>query len=339
MASTVSPSPGIFFANSSPRVPKQSLDAVSSKPDAQMASATKDRHVPFAHTSAPRRDRIENDIPALKESAASSGLPSSLGFSNSQTSLFQQLATPSASHELDRTEEPSLRASELLTEPQLENSPFIRNNTHDITVDARGKASSLNHKRLFQDAEPEPCPPADGLVDAPPKKTKSIVQPRKSLARASIAPLPTLPILDVVKKLTDKKQVSEDIEPAPQSQVDEDEILLSAARIAAESLKNGPSLLDEMRSYSSSLLNGPGYYSSSVFGKSLSSAGNKDQTSWPYARIHGHNVALAPDGPLGLGRTMSRTEQRIRSTGGKGLAYKPLDLSSGKTPPKGKAPQ
>jgi nuclear mRNA export protein SAC3 len=338
VASTVSSSPGIFFGNSSPRVPKRSLDAISSKPDAQMASATEYRRVPFAHVSSPRRDKVEKDTPALKESAASSELPSSLGFSNSQTSLFQQPATL-ASHGLDGTEEPSLRASELLAESQLEDRPFTRNGTHNITVDARGKTSSLNHKRLFQDAEPEPCPPADGLVDAPPKKTKAIVQPRKSLARASIAPLPTLPILDVVKKLTDKKQVSEDIEPAPQSQVDEDEILLSAARIAAESLKNGPSLLDEMRSYSSSLLNGSSYYSSSVFGKSLSSAGNKDQTSWPYARIHGHNVALAPDGPLGLGRTMSRTEQRIRSTGGKGLAYKPLDLSSGKAPPKGKAPR
>jgi nuclear mRNA export protein SAC3 len=164
-------------------------------------------------------------------------------------------------------------------------------------------------------------------------KSKQKPVPRKlkktSLALASIAPLPTLPILERVKELTQVKRPTEDeTAPSRASQIDEDEMLLSAARIAAEQLKSGPRLLDRVPDYS--------YIdplrSSTYFGRSLNSesrvlSSSVSSLSSPHARINGYDLALAPETPLGLGRTLSRTEQRLRLTGGRGLAYKPLQLT------------
>ncbi|KAJ5665327.1 uncharacterized protein N7477_007775 [Penicillium maclennaniae] len=72
-------------------------------------------------------------------------------------------------------------------------------------------------------------------------------------------------------------------------QVDEDELLLNDARIAAEQLRNG-----------------------SIF----------DGIS-PYSELFRSSYIPRND----FGRTLSRTEQRIRMTGAHGLAYKPLDFS------------
>lgn len=154
-----------------------------------------------------------------------------------------------------------------------------------------------------------------------PKPAPARPKPKKaSLALASIAPLPTLPILEEVRKMTQIKKQEDEVESTRASQVDEDELLLSAARIAAEQLKNGPKLLEHMPNYS--------YLdplrSSTNLRRSMNSARSSIGAPSPYARINGHEVALAPETPLGLGRTLSRTEQRLRLTGGKGLAYKPL---------------
>ncbi|PCG92555.1 SAC3/GANP/Nin1/mts3/eIF-3 p25 [Penicillium occitanis (nom. inval.)] len=163
-----------------------------------------------------------------------------------------------------------------------------------------------------------------------PKPKRAHRKQKKSLALASIAPLPTLPILEQVKKLTEiKRPVDDETVSSRTSQIDEDEMLLSAARIAAEQLKNGPRLLDRTKDYlyTDSIR-------SSTFGRSVNSDSRLSSSlssslsgSSPYARINGYDVALAPETPLGLGRTLSRTEQRLRLTGGKGLAYKPLQLT------------
>lgn len=163
-----------------------------------------------------------------------------------------------------------------------------------------------------------------------PKPKRAHRKQKKSLALASIAPLPTLPILEQVKKLTEVKRPLEDETVSSRtSQIDEDEMLLSAARIAAEQLKNGPRLLDRTTDH---LYTDP--FRSSTFGRSVNSDSRLSSSlssslsgSSPYARINGYDVALAPETPLGLGRTLSRTEQRLRLTGGKGLAYKPLQLT------------
>ncbi|KAH8702384.1 SAC3/GANP/Nin1/mts3/eIF-3 p25 family-domain-containing protein [Talaromyces proteolyticus] len=158
---------------------------------------------------------------------------------------------------------------------------------------------------------------------------------KKSLALASIAPLPTLPILEEVKKMTEPRKWEEDeLASSKASQIDEDELLLSAARIAAEQLKNGPKLTGSMPSYA----HADSFRSSTSLGRSLNSSTHSHSAS-PYARINGYDVALAPETPLGLGRTLSRTEQRLRLTGGKGLAYKPLQLTPGKLKEPGEAGQ
>ncbi|KAL6233837.1 hypothetical protein BDW75DRAFT_214053 [Aspergillus navahoensis] len=145
---------------------------------------------------------------------------------------------------------------------------------------------------------------------------------RKSMALSSMKPLPKLPILEQIESMNAR----EPTEPRPESSkprhIDKDDLLLSAARIAAESLRTGPRLLSVSAPYEpwrSSF--SPGSSVSSVaFSRSESPQQSPPGTS-------GYEVSYAPDTNLGLGRSLSRTEQRIRMTGGKGLAYKPLNLT------------
>lgn len=155
------------------------------------------------------------------------------------------------------------------------------------------------------------------------KMPKSDETPRpKSLALSSIKPLPKLPILERIESATARKPVAEKKPERPKSnQIDEDELLLSAARIAAESLRRGPKLVDDVP------INHEPRRSSFSPGRSFSSSLPLSRSGSPPSHAGGYDVAYAPDTNLGLGRTMSRTEQRIRMTGGKGLAYKPLDFT------------
>lgn len=168
---------------------------------------------------------------------------------------------------------------------------------------------------------PSPKTPKVSATKGPPPP------PKFSMAMSSIKPLPTLPILERVKALTERKPLSEEeFETArPRSvQVDEDEILLSSARIAAEQLRSGPKLSDSWSGYSE-----PRRASFSPSSRFSSSLPYSASSSPPQGLRRSYDVAFAPDTPLGLGRTMSRTEQRIRMTGAHGLAYKPLDFQKG----------
>jgi hypothetical protein len=212
-----------------------------------------------------------------------------------------------------------------------ENQDFRKSWIETLRQAAKSKRNiAPNRKRPFE-AEPQvpqarkpnalPLQVQDAPNQAVPKPAPARPKPKKaSLALASIAPLPTLPILEQVKKMTQIRKQEDEVESTRASQVDEDELLLSAARIAAEQLRNGPRLLEHTPDYS--------YLdplrSSTYLGRSTSSARSSLNAPSPYARINGYEVALAPETPLGLGRTLSRTEQRLRLTGGKGLAYKPL---------------
>ncbi|KAL1860152.1 actin cytoskeleton and mitosis protein [Paecilomyces lecythidis] len=199
------------------------------------------------------------------------------------------------------------------------------------TANKRRQESSASRKRALPEEEQETEPETSGSISKAEKAVQAQKEPsrppkKQSLALASIAPLPTLPILEQVRSMTERKP-----EPKPEpkastsSHVDEDELLLSAARIAAESLKNGPSLLESFHP-------GPDpFRASQSFSRSLSSSRSASRGQSPLqSHINGYEVALAPDSALGLGRTMSRTEQRIRLTGGKGLAFKPLNFNSDK---------
>ncbi|PWY72892.1 hypothetical protein BO70DRAFT_364668 [Aspergillus heteromorphus CBS 117.55] len=172
--------------------------------------------------------------------------------------------------------------------------------------------------------EPEPVP-TEGAPKAAKVPKPAATPYKKSLAQASTKPLPKLPILEQIESMTARKPVEPKSEASKSVQVDEDELLLSAARIAAESLRSGPRLLDSWPT--------PYEPQSSSFspGGSASSHFSFSRSQSPYSSyVNGYEVSLAPDSDLGLGRTLSRTEQRIRMTGAKGLAYKPLDFTSDK---------
>lgn len=185
-----------------------------------------------------------------------------------------------------------------------------------------GRKRQLEESHEEQVSRPETS--AKAVKSAIPDNAFEKPKPTKrSLALASLKPLPTLPILEQVKSMiASKPATTPEPQPARKSQIDEDELLLSAARIAAESLRSGPKLLDYPHAYPD-----PRRSSFSPRSSFSSSLGLSRAHSPPQSRVNGYEVAFAPDTPLEFGRTMSRTEQRIRLTGGKGLAYKPLNLT------------
>lgn len=187
------------------------------------------------------------------------------------------------------------------------------------TADKRRNTVSTpaSRKRVLE----QETPPTDNVFKAP-KVPKSEQPPRKSMALASMKPLPKLPILEQIESMTARKPAEQKEEPRKPNRVDEDDLLLSAARIAAESLRSGPRILSggsaPYESWRSSYSPHSSIGSSAAFSRSVSPQ---------QSVMSGYDVSLAPDTDLGLGRSMSRTEQRIRMTGGKGLAYKPLNFT------------
>lgn len=190
----------------------------------------------------------------------------------------------------------------------------------------RGAAVQRRHepptsRKRVRDEQQEKEP--EESIPKTPKMPKPDGVPHKtSLVLASVKPLPKLPILEQIESMTRPKPAAEKTpEPPKPTQVDEDEILLSSARIAAESLRSGPKLFDDMT------LNHEPRRTAFSPPRSFSSSLPLSRSMSPQSPASSHGVAYAPDTNLGLGRTMSRTEQRIRMTGGRGLAYKPLDFT------------
>ncbi|RAK74262.1 putative leucine permease transcriptional regulator (SAC3) [Aspergillus fijiensis CBS 313.89] len=189
----------------------------------------------------------------------------------------------------------------------------------------RESKPTASRKRVHEGPE-EPSPPQSDsgtkVVKAQ-KQEAPRVPSRKSMALSSLKPLPKLPILEQIESMTTRKSAAPSKPQEPRSvQVDEDELLLSAARIAAESLRSGPRILD---GWSAASYDGRASSFSGRSSASPSCAFSRSQSPQS-GQVNGYEVSLAPDTNLGLGRTMSRTEQRIRMTGAHGLAYKPLDF-------------
>lgn len=168
-----------------------------------------------------------------------------------------------------------------------------------------------------------------------------------TLAESSIKALPSLPCLERAKALLTKKPASEpdqEIVKKRQREIDEDEILLNSARIVAEQLRTGPKIFDEMSPQTLAEYNAYHAYWEERGKRRRSYSSSLSPSITPFAHSasppqfprHPYEVAYAPDTPQGLGRTMSRTEYRIRMTGGHGLAYKPLDFARSKSQEKDK---
>lgn len=110
-----------------------------------------------------------------------------------------------------------------------------------------------------------------------------------------------------------------------ESLINEDELLFSAARMAANTLANGKRLWSEVPDFSQSTSAASTPPIDRIRRSTLSSSTPKDKgkNTASHMSVNGYDVALPPS-PLGLGRTLSRSEQRIRQTGAKGLASIPL---------------
>lgn len=123
-----------------------------------------------------------------------------------------------------------------------------------------------------------------------------------------------------------------------ESIINEDELLFSAARMAANTLAHGKALwhdVPELRnSVSMSMSMSP--VSTPRFSRSSIGPDGSMEAKGGHILVNGYDVALAPTVPLGLGRTLSRTEQRIRQTGAKGFAS--LPLASSPSPGGGSSP-
>ena len=113
-------------------------------------------------------------------------------------------------------------------------------------------------------------------------------------------------------------------EPPKKPAINEDELLLNAARMVAHQLSQNrlfdraPAPVSPHLGASVSSTRSYSPYHGPSRPRSLSSTLEGDR-----AVVNGYEVALAPSTP-GLGRSLSRAEQRIRLTGAKGLAYKPV---------------
>ncbi|KAL4940741.1 SAC3/GANP/Nin1/mts3/eIF-3 p25 family-domain-containing protein [Aspergillus oleicola] len=193
-------------------------------------------------------------------------------------------------------------------------------------------STPASRKRVHE----QETPPSDKIMEVPEVPKSAQPPPRKSMAAASLKPLPKLPILEQIERMTARKSVAQSSpEPPKPTHVDEDDLLLSAARIAAESLRTGPRITSSSSApyepWRSSFSPGSSVGSSTGTGAGAAfSHSESPQQSY----ISGYDVSLAPDTDVGLGRSLSRTEQRIRLTGGKGLAYKPLNLNLVSTSPR-----
>ncbi|KAJ5948906.1 hypothetical protein N7454_002213 [Penicillium verhagenii] len=278
--------------------------------------------------------------------------------------------TPPESEKSDTLLASSLSPPEPSIKRKFEDGPPVQGTSEDEKVawrallmrisekQARKKARKLEEEqRLERELEQEESrkraleeEAADELSDGRESKTLKVsdlvgnAEPEKnfSLHEAETRPLPRLPCLDHFDASFNNRESTaaeiEAIEAAGRARrqraFDEDEILLSAARIAAEQLKNGPKIFDPHPSEYTA-----GHSLSHHPYRSFSDPNSLSQSmSMPPPRpTHGYKVAYAPDKPVGLGRTMSRSEERIRRTGAHGLAYIPLDFSRRKSVDKNKS--
>ncbi|OJD21666.1 hypothetical protein ACJ73_06992 [Blastomyces percursus] len=117
------------------------------------------------------------------------------------------------------------------------------------------------------------------------------------------------------------------------STINEDELLFAAARMAANTLANGKNLWHHVPEFGNSMTMpmsmsmSPAPASTPRFIRSSIGPDSSKRTDGPHVLVNGYDVALAPTTRLGLGRTLSRTEQRIRQTGAKGFASLPIASS------------
>ncbi|KGO68978.1 SAC3/GANP/Nin1/mts3/eIF-3 p25 [Penicillium italicum] len=206
------------------------------------------------------------------------------------------------------------------------------------------KSKGLTKKRVM-DEQTEPQLEEQGPSTKVPKVStdEEYVPFKFSVYKAENRPMPKLPILEKLeeklaraqalcepKRLTEEQlQYIEEARLKRARQVDEDEIALSRARILAEKLRTGPGIFDGWTGKIREPWHDPNWNPIARIAEKYHARKIPQPTSYVPPRLtlnrtaRGYEVAYAPDTP---DRPMSRTEQRIRRTGARGLANVPLDF-------------
>lgn len=207
------------------------------------------------------------------------------------------------------------------------------------------KKSKVHEKKRVLDEKFEPQPEEQGPSTKVPKvSTEDEHVPFKfSVYEAENRPMPKLPILEKLEeklarakalceptRLTEEQlQYIEEARLKRARQVDEDEIALSRARILAEKLRTGPGIFDGWTGKIREPWHDPNWNPIARMAEKYRARKIPQPTSYVAPPLtlnrtaRGYEVAYAPDTP---NRPMSRTEQRIRRTGARGLAHVPLDF-------------
>ncbi|KAJ5360378.1 SAC3/GANP/Nin1/mts3/eIF-3 p25 [Penicillium concentricum] len=205
--------------------------------------------------------------------------------------------------------------------------------------------SQVLKKKRVLDEQTEPQPEEQGPSTKVPKVStaEEHVPFNFSVYKAENRPMPKLPILEKLeeklarakalcepKRLTEEQlQLIEEARLKRSRQVDEDEIALSRARILAEKLRTGPGIFDGWTGQIRQPWHDPNWNPIARVLEKYHARNIPQPTSYVPPRLtlnrtaRGYEVAYAPDTP---DRPMSRTEQRIRRTGARGLANVPLDF-------------
>lgn len=227
------------------------------------------------------------------------------------------------------------RKSEVLAEEQ----------ARALAKEQAKRKRTLEESTAAETAKEEPDPKAAKVSE-----TMETPSARRSLLLKYLEEIPELPILKRTRELLEKKPPTEEeieaAKPKP-SLIDQDELRLNRARILAEQLRSGPSLLDrdmmegvrrmhERDARYQRLCDRLGYLADKYRNKFDSIMSGSASTSRSYSHSisppsHGYKVAYAPDPPPG--GSLSRAEERIRRTGARGLAYKPLKFPEKKDEP------
>ncbi|KAJ5512580.1 SAC3/GANP/Nin1/mts3/eIF-3 p25 [Penicillium fimorum] len=206
------------------------------------------------------------------------------------------------------------------------------------------ESQALKKKRVL-DEQTEPQPEEQGPSTKVPRVStaEEHVPFNFSVYKAENRPMPKLPILEKLeeklarakalcepKRLTEEQlQLIEEARLKRSRQVDEDEIALSRARILAEKLRTGPGIFDGWTGQIRQPWHDPNWNPVARILEKYHARNIPQPTSYVPPRLtlnrttRGYEVAYAPDTP---DRPMSRTEQRIRRTGARGLAHVPLDF-------------
>ncbi|KAJ6169707.1 hypothetical protein N7497_002550 [Penicillium chrysogenum] len=212
-------------------------------------------------------------------------------------------------------------------------------------VSSGRKKSKVLKKKRVSDEQTEPQLEEEGPSAKAPKVStaEEHVPFNFSVYKAESRPIPKLPILEKLeeklaraKALCEPKPLTEEqlqyIEEARLKrarQVDEDEIALSRARILAEKLRTGPGIFDGWTGRIREPWHDPNWNPIARIVEKYQARNIPQPNSYVPPRLtlnrtaRGYEVAYAPDTP---DRPMSRTEQRIRRTGARGLAHVPLDF-------------